>query len=208
MLESVVKLVPNTQVRTGEEAADGKGACHGGGASGPGSKSVHRTRSLGWIEQSRRQAGAYFFGPPPPAGTPTPPPSDFPLGVAALWRPEPRCDGSGRTFQTGPQHAAALGEEAADGKANRPRGAGPAGPGRNRKAKNACFGRRSRADVPCPRFSSTAPCGHPRSPPPSRFPPRAGRSVETNARAGARCVRRDFSNRAQHAGADSEEAAR
>ena len=64
-----------------------KGKCDGGRASGPRVEIGTPYTLARWDEQSRRQAGAHDSRRPPPAGTPTPPPSDFPRGVAALWRP-------------------------------------------------------------------------------------------------------------------------
>ena len=65
----------------------------------------------------------------------------------------------------------------------------------------------SRADVRWgPRFSSTAP-GRDPHPLFHQISPWAGRSGEDESRAEVRCVRENFSNRAQHAGADGEEAA-
>ena len=119
----------------GEEAADGR-KCDGGRASGPGSKSVHRKRSLGGMSRADVRWGPRFSSTAPGRDPPSPPPSDFPVG----W---PLCGGEcraevrrcGETFQTGPTtQVRTVRKRRTEGSAT---AAGQAGPGRNRYTVNA-----------------------------------------------------------------------
>ncbi len=198
------KPAPNTQVRTVRKRRTER-KCDGGRASGPGSKSVHRKRSLGGMSRADVRWGPRFSSTAPGRHPPLLLHQISPVGWPLCGgNAEPRCDACGRTFQIGPQHAGADGEEAADGR--KCDGGRASGPGSESVHRTRSLGGMSRADVRWgPRFSSTAPAGPP-SPPPSDFPvgwPLCG----GECRAEVRCVRGNFSNRAQHAGADGEEAA-
>ena len=110
-----------------------------------------------------------------------------------------------RNFSNRAQHASADGEEAADRR--KCDGGRASGPGSKSVQCKRSLGGMSRAEVRWgPRFCSTAPAQHPH-PLLHQISPWAGRSGEDESRAEVRCVRRNFSNRAQHASADGEEAA-
>jgi hypothetical protein len=112
-------------------------------------------------------------------------------------------DACGETFQTGPNtQVRTVRKRRTEGSAT---AAGQAGSKSVHRKRS--LGGMSRADVRWgPRFSSTAPGRNPH-PLLHQISPWAGRSGEDESRAEVRCVRENFSNRAQHAGADGEEAA-
>ena len=104
-------------------------------------------------------------------------------------------------FSNRAQHASADGEEAADGARC---DGGPRGRPRSESVHcKRSLGGMSRADVSWLRLP---PGQHPH-PLLHQISPWASRSGEGESRAEVRCVRENFSNRAQHASADGEEAA-
>ena len=176
------------------------------GRCGPGSKSVHRKRSLGGMSRADVRWGPRFSSTAP---------GRYPhplLHQISPWasrsgedesRAEVRC--VRENFSNRAQHAGADGEEAADGR--KCDGSRASGPGSKSVHRKRSLGGMSRADVRWgPRFSSTAPGRYPH-PLLHQISPWASRSGEDESRAEVRCVRENFSNRAQHAGADGEEAA-
>src|SRR6266851_3171637 len=169
--------------------------------------------------------GAHDFVRPPPPSTPHSSSIRFPRGLAARGktRAEPRCDACGETFQIGPntqvrmvrkrgteRTALAFQRSAQVGIGttyNGMRRRSAVGAGWESVHIQRSLRWMSRSDGNWgPRFCSTAPAQHP----PlllHQISPWAGRSGEDESRAEVRCVRENFSNRAQHAGADGEEAA-